>query len=219
MRKTLLAAIAALTSLAAPAAAPAAPLSVLDSFRIGNWARSFARRRTSRRQGARATCSTSAIRSRAATPRFRSAGLQLRDPRRRGPVRGSPSDDATARRRARQLTGLGTVEMIDCKLRGADVGYRAYQVKRGEVLYAAEGLAGYDSALELGLRSLIADQPVKGESRSRPPAWRPRGFCPGPGRHARSRARRWPKPIAATMPAAMPRRPILRRGQQRRDAR
>ena len=27
----------------------------------------------------------------------------------------------------------------------------------------AEGLTGYDSALQLGLRSLVGDQPVKGE--------------------------------------------------------
>jgi CHAT domain-containing protein len=31
------------------------------------------------------------------------------------------------------------------------------------LLYVAQGLAGYDSALQLGLRSLVADQPVKGE--------------------------------------------------------
>src|SRR5438067_5583387 len=31
------------------------------------------------------------------------------------------------------------------------------------MLYAAEGLGGYDSALQLGLRSLVADEPVKGE--------------------------------------------------------
>ena len=58
---------------------------------------------------------------------------------------------------------LGQVEMIDCKLKDADVGYRVYQVRKGKLLYAAEGLAGYDSALQLGLRSIVADQPAKGE--------------------------------------------------------
>jgi CHAT domain-containing protein len=60
------------------------------------------------------------------------------------------------------MAGLGRVEMIDCKLKGAEVGYRVYQVQKGRVFYAAEGLTGYDSALQLGLRSLIADQPVSG---------------------------------------------------------
>src|SRR6185369_13712319 len=55
------------------------------------------------------------------------------------------------------------VETLDCKLKDANVDYRVYQLTRGKQFYSAEGLAGYDSVLQLGLRSLIADQPVKGE--------------------------------------------------------
>jgi CHAT domain-containing protein len=58
---------------------------------------------------------------------------------------------------------IGPVEVTDCVLKSADVRYRAYQFERGHVLYAAEGLAGYDSATQLGLRSIVADQAVKGE--------------------------------------------------------
>ncbi|MEO6224718.1 MAG: CHAT domain-containing protein [Sphingomicrobium sp.] len=58
---------------------------------------------------------------------------------------------------------LGAVQAIDCKLKDADVGYRVYLLRKGKDLFAAEGLAGYDSAIQLGLRSLVADQPVKGE--------------------------------------------------------
>src|SRR5206468_157253 len=58
---------------------------------------------------------------------------------------------------------IGQVEAIDCKLKDADVGYRVYQVRKGKLFYAVEGLAGYDSALLLGLRSIVADQPAKGE--------------------------------------------------------
>src|SRR5205814_8236767 len=61
------------------------------------------------------------------------------------------------------VPGLGTIEVIDCKLKDAEVAYRAYQLRQGRLFYAAEGLAGYDSAIQLGLRSLVADQPVKGE--------------------------------------------------------
>jgi CHAT domain-containing protein len=61
------------------------------------------------------------------------------------------------------VTGLGTVDIIDCKLRDANVTYRGYELRRGTLRYAADGLAGYDSALQLGLRSLVADQLVSGE--------------------------------------------------------
>jgi len=37
-----------------------------------------------------------------------------------------------------------------------------YQVQRGKTLFVADGLAGYGSALELGLKSLIADAPLVG---------------------------------------------------------
>src|SRR5438067_4103153 len=53
--------------------------------------------------------------------------------------------------------------MIDCKLKDADIAYPAYELRKGRLFYAAEGLSGYDSAIQLGLRSLVADQPVKGE--------------------------------------------------------
>ena len=58
---------------------------------------------------------------------------------------------------------LGRVEIIECKLNDADVGYRVYQTRRGSTIYVAEGLTGYDSALKLGLRSVIADKLIPGE--------------------------------------------------------
>ncbi|MEO7239915.1 MAG: CHAT domain-containing protein [Sphingomicrobium sp.] len=61
------------------------------------------------------------------------------------------------------VADLGTVVMTDCTMKDADVGYRVYQVQKGRVFYVAEGLAGYDSALQLGLRSVVADQLIKGE--------------------------------------------------------
>jgi len=61
------------------------------------------------------------------------------------------------------VQGIGAVDVVECKLKDADVAYRAYQLRRGKLFFAAEGLAGYDSAVQLGLRSLLADQPMKGE--------------------------------------------------------
>lgn len=43
------------------------------------------------------------------------------------------------------------------------LGYDFLRTVRGQTLYAADGLAGYRSALELGLRTLVADRIVPGE--------------------------------------------------------
>jgi CHAT domain-containing protein len=68
--------------------------------------------------------------------------------------------DAPART---EMEGLGPVETLSCQMKGEPVGYRAYLLRRGRTLYAAEGLAGYDSALRLGLRSLVAGRALPGE--------------------------------------------------------
>jgi CHAT domain-containing protein len=61
------------------------------------------------------------------------------------------------------LPGLPSVSLNECTLRDANVGYRAYAVDKGRTVYVAEGLAGYDSALQLGLRTIIADKVIPGE--------------------------------------------------------
>jgi tetratricopeptide (TPR) repeat protein len=62
-----------------------------------------------------------------------------------------------------RIDGLGEVETLACRLGGADVAYRVYLRREQGTLYVAEGLGGYDSALRLGLRSLVADAPAAGE--------------------------------------------------------
>ena len=62
-----------------------------------------------------------------------------------------------------QIEGLGRVEAATCTMKGLDVGYRVYAWRAKNRLYVAEGLAGYDSALRLGLRTIVADKPVPGE--------------------------------------------------------
>jgi CHAT domain-containing protein len=58
---------------------------------------------------------------------------------------------------------LGPVETMSCRLTAAEVGYNVYVVRRGRTIYVAEGLAGYDSALRLALRSVAADRVIEGE--------------------------------------------------------
>jgi CHAT domain-containing protein len=64
---------------------------------------------------------------------------------------------------AGELPGLGAVETLSCRLASADIGYRVYVKRVGDTVYVAEGLAGYDSALQLGLRSVVEDREVEGE--------------------------------------------------------
>jgi CHAT domain-containing protein len=56
---------------------------------------------------------------------------------------------------------LRGVERLSCTLAG-DLPYRVYLWRRGNTMFVAEGLAGYDSALRLGLRTLAAGRPVPG---------------------------------------------------------
>ncbi|MDQ8757208.1 CHAT domain-containing tetratricopeptide repeat protein [Sphingosinicella sp. LHD-64] len=64
---------------------------------------------------------------------------------------------------AAEIEGLGPVQTLTCRLGNADVAYRVYLKQVGSILYAAEGLGGYDSVLRLGLRSVVADREVPGD--------------------------------------------------------
>jgi CHAT domain-containing protein/tetratricopeptide (TPR) repeat protein len=61
------------------------------------------------------------------------------------------------------LEELRSVAVTQCKLADSDVAYRVYAHDAGRTVYVAEGLAGYDSALTLGLRTVIADRIIPGE--------------------------------------------------------
>jgi CHAT domain-containing protein len=152
---------------ALPGTAAAAPLSARDSFRIGSGGSVLC---TGESLGADRALSGMFDRGYAivcrdaAVPVGRIYALRASGPdpvRRLSALRdeqavcGAPSRG--------QIEGLGAVEVTDCKLKGMDVTYRAYQLRRGATLYSAEGFAGYDSALRLGLRSVIADKAIPGE--------------------------------------------------------
>jgi CHAT domain-containing protein/tetratricopeptide (TPR) repeat protein len=69
---------------------------------------------------------------------------------------------ACGAREISEIEGLGGVSTIACTDKGATIDYRVYSLIRGNTAYIAEGLAGYDSVLRLGLASLVTDQPVPG---------------------------------------------------------
>jgi CHAT domain-containing protein len=167
MGRTGLAIGAAIAILAGAVPAPAAtPLSVRDSWRIGSSGTSF--------------CSAQSLTSDKALTGMFDLGYSITCRDAALPVGKlyKLRDNATAAARVAadrashavcgpthggNVAGLGAVEVTECKLKDADVVYRAYTLHRGRQLYAAQGLAGYDSALQLALRSLVADTALKGE--------------------------------------------------------
>jgi CHAT domain-containing protein len=163
---TIAATAIAATGLAVTASAPAAPLSVRDSFRIGSSGTSFCSAQATSTDkaltnmfdaGYSITCRDAALPVGKMYKLRDSAGgaARLAAARAADVNCGAPS--------AGSVPGLSDVQVIECKMKDADVGYRVYQLRKGRLLYSAEGLAGYDSAIQLGLRSLVADAPVKGE--------------------------------------------------------
>ena len=60
------------------------------------------------------------------------------------------------------LETIGNARRLDCTLNAAPVSYTVYQHQSDGTVYVAEGLAGYDSALRLGLRTIVADQILPG---------------------------------------------------------
>ena len=161
------AAAAAVSLLLQAAPAEAQPITYRDSFRIGS--------------GSGVLCTAQTMVSdRALTDMFdRGYAIICRDAavpvgqvyalRDRG---GDPAQRLAALRADRvaceagapaEIEGLGAVDTLTCRLAGGDVSYRVYVERRGNTVYVAEGLGGYDSALQLALRSVVADREVEGE--------------------------------------------------------
>lgn len=61
------------------------------------------------------------------------------------------------------IDGLGDVSLTECRDGAGGVTRRLYSVAKGNTLYVAEGLGGYDSALRLGLASIVNDRPAAGD--------------------------------------------------------
>lgn len=60
------------------------------------------------------------------------------------------------------IEGLGKVNVREC-VDANQLSYKIYSYTQGRTVYVADGLGGYDSALQLGLRTIVADKIVKGE--------------------------------------------------------
>ena len=60
------------------------------------------------------------------------------------------------------LTGIGAVQRADCHEAATGLNYSISWVARDKNVYAVEGLTAYDSALTIGLQSIVADHVVTG---------------------------------------------------------
>ena len=155
----------ALAALAAASAAGGAEprISLQDSFRLGSGGSAVCSAESSSRdpalrdmfdRGYAIVCRDAAV------PVGRLYALRIR--------RDDPAARLAALRQAQcppaartELDTLRQVEVARCTIAGG-LPYRVYSWRRGSTLFVAEGLAGYDSALRLGLRTLAADRPVPG---------------------------------------------------------
>ncbi len=78
-------------------------------------------------------------------------------------TRKSEADCSASTQSNEPIDDLGAVASQQCKLVDAQVGYRILSKSKGNLLWVAEGLSGYDSALKLGLRTIIADRSIAGK--------------------------------------------------------
>jgi len=62
-----------------------------------------------------------------------------------------------------RISGIAQASKSDCRETSSGLNYTVYFTKRGDRVFAAEGLTAYDSALQLGLQSVVKDLPVEGE--------------------------------------------------------
>lgn len=164
----ILVSIAAGLAGATPAAAQTGRPSLADSFRLGSGGGVLCQVQTQGRNAAVGTIFDRAwaiVCRDAARPIGRLYAL-------RGPfdaaqarlARIRESDvQCDAAQRDASIPDFGPVRAQSCTLLDAPVGYTVYSVQRGNILWVAEGLSAYDSALALGLRSIVADRIVPGQ--------------------------------------------------------
>jgi CHAT domain-containing protein len=62
-----------------------------------------------------------------------------------------------------RISGIADASKSNCHETKSGLNYTVYSAKRGDRVFAAEGLTAYDSALQLGLQSVVKDQTVEGE--------------------------------------------------------
>lgn len=78
-------------------------------------------------------------------------------------LRRSEADCSKASKANDSIDDIGNVASQQCKLNDAPVSYKVLSKSKANMTWVAEGLAGYESALKLGLRTIIADKNIPGK--------------------------------------------------------
>lgn len=157
----------ALAGVAQPAQAQFQRPSLADSFRLGSGGGVLCQVQTRTRDAA-----ISGIFDRAWAIVCRDAArpigklYALRGPdalARLAELRRAETDCAGTLPTSEAVDDLGSVRTEQCRIAGVAVGYKVFALTKGNITWVAEGLSGYDSALKLGLRTIIADHSVSGQ--------------------------------------------------------
>lgn len=157
----------ALAGVAQPAQAQFQRPSLADSFRLGSGGGVLCQVQTRTRDAA-----ISGIFDRAWAIVCRDAArpigklYALRGPdalARLAELRRAETDCAGTLSTSEAVDDLGSVRTEQCRISGVAVGYKVFALTKGNITWVAEGLSGYDSALKLGLRTIIADRNVPGQ--------------------------------------------------------
>ncbi|MEQ1547411.1 MAG: CHAT domain-containing tetratricopeptide repeat protein [Chakrabartia sp.] len=61
------------------------------------------------------------------------------------------------------IEGIGSVSVAKCTIDALKLGYTTYRIDKGKVSYFAQGFANYDSALILGLKTIMTDKIAAGQ--------------------------------------------------------
>lgn len=78
-------------------------------------------------------------------------------------LRKSEADCNATTPSSENVDDLGAIAVQQCRLIDTPVGYKILFRSKGNMLWIAEGLSGYDSALKLGLRTIISDRSISGK--------------------------------------------------------
>jgi CHAT domain-containing protein len=165
MKRTAQLLVAAFALAQAPAMAAPVAVSASDSFRVGDRGVLCTAQRRSEdpRYATMFDRAYDIVCRDAATPVARLYALKVHqgDPAIRF-ARGRDKDMSCNAPVEAALDSIRGASKTDCR-NGAGLNYTIYTLPHGDTLLAAEGLAAYDSALIVGLRSLVADRPARGE--------------------------------------------------------
>jgi CHAT domain-containing protein len=154
----ILAASAIAVAFASPLSAEPRPISLEDSFQVGSNALCTAQLLTARPGDGMFDRSYALVCRDASAPVGTLHALRGTPQALRARIQAGASGCTTAE--PSSIENVGNVEVLRCPAAPGAAATLTYFSPRGETVYAAHGVAGYESALAIGLASLVLDRTV-----------------------------------------------------------